>query len=218
MTVNYEDNVFINCPFDDTYKSVFNLMVFAIHDAGFIARCALEVDNTAQFRLQKIVDIISECKYGINDISRTEIDPIKQLPRFNMPLELGIFLGCRAFGGKKHKTKICLVVDTEPYRYQEFISDIAGQDIFPYHGDHKTLIHGIRSWLRTSSKRTNIPGAATIHMRYSLFEEELPLICKKLNLHISELTFLDFTTIITEWLSLHPLLESTSLPRKPTNK
>jgi len=205
MTMNYEDNVFINCPFDDSYKSVFNVMVFAIHDAGFVARCALEVDNTAQFRLQKILYIISESKYGIHDISRTELDPINSLPRFNMPLELGIFLGCREFGGKKHKAKTCLVVDTEPYRYQQFISDIAGQDIFAYNHDRKKLIDGIRSWLRTSSKRTNIPGGATIYLRYSLFEEELPRICGKLNIDISELTFLDFTQIVTEWLSIHPL-------------
>lgn len=212
MSANYEDSVFINCPFDDKYRSVFNLIVFSIHDAGFVARCALEVDNTAQFRLQKILDIVSECKYGIHDISPTELDPVKNLPRFNMPLELGIFLGCREFGGKKHKAKTCLVVDTEPYRYQEFISDIAGQDIFSYGGDRNKLIHGVRSWLRTSSKRTNIPGAAAIHLRYSLFEEELPRICNKLNLGISELTFLDFTTIVTEWLSIHPLLEGDTIP------
>jgi len=29
---NYEENVFINCPFDDEYKILFNAIVFAIHD------------------------------------------------------------------------------------------------------------------------------------------------------------------------------------------
>src|SRR5262249_16824450 len=110
------------------------------------------------------------------------------------------------FGGKTHKSKVCLIVDTEPHRYQRFISDIAGQDVFAYNGDRARLIHGLRGWLRTSSRRSNIPGAAAIQMRYSLFEEELPRICEKLNLPIWELTFLDFITIVTEWLSIHPLL------------
>ena len=46
-----------------------------------------------------------------------------------MPLELGIFLGSKKYGDKKNKTKVCLVIDKEQYRYQIFISDIAGQDI-----------------------------------------------------------------------------------------
>jgi hypothetical protein len=204
MPTDYEDSVFINCPFDDAYKSVFNAIVFAIHDSGFVARCALEVDNAAQNRLGKITQIIAECKYGIHDISRTELDPTTSLPRFNMPLELGIYLGCREFGDGHHKSKVCLVIDREPYRYQKFISDIAGQDIFAYN-DREQVINGVRKWLRTSSGRTNIPGGVKIYERYMQFEDELPRICSTLNITIVELTFVDFTYIVTEWLAIHPL-------------
>jgi len=131
MSAHYEDNVFINCPFDDEYKPIFDAVIFAVHDAGFVARCALEISDAAQNRFDKIVEIISECKYGIHDISRTELDPINSLPRFNMPLELGIFLGCSKFGGTKDRMKMCMILDKEQYRYQKFISDIAGQDICP---------------------------------------------------------------------------------------
>jgi len=31
----YEQNVFINCPFDDDYAPLFEAIVFAINDAGF---------------------------------------------------------------------------------------------------------------------------------------------------------------------------------------
>ena len=85
---NYEDNVFINCPFDEEYRPMFRAMVFVIHDAGFIARCALEAENSAQARLDKILNIIDECKYGIHDLSRTELSHNSGLPRFNMPFEL----------------------------------------------------------------------------------------------------------------------------------
>jgi len=41
------DNVFINCPFDSDYKPLFDAIVFAIFDFGFVPRCSLEVANIA---------------------------------------------------------------------------------------------------------------------------------------------------------------------------
>src|SRR5436190_1630456 len=95
---NFSRDVFINCPFDDTYTPFFNAIVFTVHDIGFRPRCALEASNAGQFRLEKIMDIISECKYSIHDLSRTSLDRETELPRFNMPFELGLDLGCRRFG------------------------------------------------------------------------------------------------------------------------
>ncbi|MEO1034443.1 MAG: hypothetical protein AAFX44_02670 [Pseudomonadota bacterium] len=57
------------------------------------------------------------------------------LPRFNMPLELGVFVGAKRFGDSAQKNKKTLILDREPYRYQEFISDIAGQDIKSHDAD-----------------------------------------------------------------------------------
>jgi transcription initiation factor TFIIIB Brf1 subunit/transcription initiation factor TFIIB len=57
----------------------------------------LEVSDASQVRIEKIAGIIAACKFGIHDISRTELDPTTHLPRFNMPLELGLFLGREAF-------------------------------------------------------------------------------------------------------------------------
>ena len=136
---NFERNVFINCPFDEPYQPLFNAMVFAVHDIGFLPRCALEASNAGQFRLNKIMDIIGECKYSIHDLSRTELDRATRLPRFNMPLELGLDLGCRRFGTSFHSEKISLVMDVEAHRYEAFISDIKGQDIFSHEGSKEAL-------------------------------------------------------------------------------
>jgi hypothetical protein len=91
----FADQVFINCPFDDDYRPLFRAIVFAVIDCGFTPRCALEAISGA-VRLQRIVDIVRECKYGIHDLSRVELSD--GLPRFNMPFELGIFLGARYVG------------------------------------------------------------------------------------------------------------------------
>ena len=135
-STHYNDNVFINCPFDSVYKPLFDAIVFAVHDCGFVARCALEEGDASQVRIDKIYNIIENCRYGIHDISRTELDEVSRLPRFNMPLELGIFLGAKRFGVEDQKGKKCLVMDKERFRYQKFISDIAGQDIRGYVNIH----------------------------------------------------------------------------------
>ena len=50
---HYNDNVFINCPFDPAYKPLFDATVFAVHDCGFIPRCALEEEDASQVRIEK---------------------------------------------------------------------------------------------------------------------------------------------------------------------
>ena len=144
-------------------------MVFAVYDCGFIVRCALEEDDASQVRIDKIYNIISDCRYGIHDISRTEIDNVSGFPRFNMPFELGVFLGAKKFGGGEQKRKTCLILDREPYRYQQFISDIAGQDIQTHNNTPEQTVRVVRNWLRTASKREMIPDGSIIWQRYKDF-------------------------------------------------
>ena len=127
----YTSDVFINCPFesDGVYKDIFDAIVFAVFYCSFRARCTLEEPDCSKVRIETIFRIISQCKYGIHDISLTELCEKNNLPRFNMPLELGIFLGAKEYGTKEQKKKTCLIMDKEKYRYQKFISDISGQDI-----------------------------------------------------------------------------------------
>jgi hypothetical protein len=96
-------------------------------------------------------------RYGIHDISRTELDK-NNLPRFNMPLELGIFMGAKRFGPRLQKDKRLLIFDTEKYRYQKFISDIAGMDIHAHNADAECAINQTRDWLANVSRR-QLPGA-----------------------------------------------------------
>ena len=100
-TKNTGLDVFINCPFDDGYQSLLNALVFVVLDCGFRPRSALEEENSGNVRYEKVIAIIRECSFGIHDISRTDLDPENRLPRFNMPFELGLFLGAKAFGGQQ---------------------------------------------------------------------------------------------------------------------
>lgn len=162
MKANYNISVFINCPFDQEYSPIFQSIIFTVIDCGYIARCASEISDSSEVRIDKIIKIISECQYGIHDISRTDLDKKTNLPRFNMPLELGIFLGAKRFGTNEQRKKICLILDKTPYRYQSFISDIAGQDIQAHNNKDTDVITVTRNWLRSTSGRVTIPGGKEI--------------------------------------------------------
>jgi len=196
---DYGRNVFINCPFDDKYKPLFDAAVFAVHTIGFEPRCALEASNAGQARLYKIMDMIAGCRYGVHDISRTESSR-SHLPRFNMPLELGLDLGCWRYGSGNLGDKRLLIMDRTPYRYQKFISDIAGHDIVSHSNNVGKIIHHIRDWLSTESRASTIPGGNYILGRYRNFRHTLPAFCKARKLSLEKLTFADFSRAIRTWL------------------
>jgi hypothetical protein len=197
---NYPNNVFLNCPFDDEYQDLFRSIIFAIQDCGFLPRCALEVSDSGDTRIDKIVQIIRECKYGIHDISRTELSSEHQLPRFNMPLELGIFLGAKRFGQKEQTEKRCLILDREPHRYQKFCSDIAGQDILVHNQQPSEAIKAVRDWLSSTKPEGILPGSIYITERYDKFCSQLPNYCEMFKQTVEELTFKDFRLMVIEWL------------------
>jgi hypothetical protein len=200
---DYGTNVFINCPFDSTYKPLLEAILFAVADCGFRPRCALEIQDSSQVRIDKIFSIIAESQFGIHDISRTDLDSASRLPRFNMPLELGLFLGAKRFGLREQRHKVGLILDREPYRYQAFISDIGGQDIRAHGDDAKAVIAIVRDWLRSASRRSDIPGGRVISTRYERFIAQRPALCHELRISEDELTFNDLTWLISEWLRVN---------------
>lgn len=201
MATPYDKSVFINCPFDDGYRPMFHAIVFTVFDCGFVARCAQEIDDSSQVRIDKIKSIISNCQYGIHDLLRTEADAVTGLPRFNMPLELGLFLGAKMFGSRHQKAKVCLILDSDRFRYQQFVSDIAGQDIRSHKGRPEDAITAVRNWLKTASSGGRpIPGGAEIGTRYARFRAELPTICAAARVREDELTFNEFAETVSQWL------------------
>lgn len=207
LPANYKRNVFINCPFDSEYQPLFYGIVFAVNDMGFRPRCAKDESNAGKGRIEKIQDLISECKYSIHDISRVDLDPINNLPRFNMPLELGLDLGCKRYGNAYHQEKVILVLDTEDYRYQKYISDLAGRDPAAHHDNIEEVINEVRNWLRLEldPKLAKTPGGSRIYQRYSRFQLALPAICRNLDWDVKKLPFSDFASAVAVWIDKNPL-------------
>jgi hypothetical protein len=198
---SFARDVFINCAFDAQFQPIFYAIVFAVVRSGFRARCALETEDGTENRFAKIQNIIEQCRFGIHDLSRTESDGDPPLPRFNMPLELGLFIGAKRFGDRLQKRKSTLIFDTEPYRYQRFISDIAGQDIKAHRGEPARAIEAVATWLRIQSRSKTVPGGRRIAEEFEEFRQNLASILAARELHLEEMTFGDFIAIVAAWIT-----------------
>lgn len=194
------ESVFINCPFDVDYQPLLRALVFAVQDCGFLARSALERDDGSEVRIEKIRRIIGESAFGVHDISRTEADAGTGLPRFNMPLELGIFLGAKYYGNARHARKSCVIFDRERYRYQAFCSDLAGHDIRAHGGAEREVVRAVRDAAGTWVPQRRLPGARAMFERYGRFVESLPRLAARIALDPDELTFGDLSFLIARWL------------------
>jgi len=195
-----ERDVFINCPFSDDYAHFFNAFVYTVVRSGFTPRCARESDDAGEVRYEKICNIIRDCRLGIHDLSMTEIDGVTRLPRFNMPFELGLFLGASKFGGRQSRRQT-LILDRAQFRYRDFLSDIAGQDVRQHGGVPSRAIECVAAWLRDKSNDPNIPGGRAIADEFARFFGALPRIAAAKHLEMDELTFRDFWSAAAEWIA-----------------
>lgn len=196
--VDYDFNVFINCPFDAKFQPLLHAAIFTIHTCGLIARCALE-DSDQNLRFSRILDIIGECRYGIHDLSR--IEPGK-MPRNNMPLELGVFIGCRHFGTEYDYDKDYLVLDSKPHRYKKHITDLGGEDPSIHGNTEKGMIKAVRDWLRSRlyGRMTPLPSAGLFYEHYRHFLTKAPELCARRTWVLEELEFEEYVVIVTDYL------------------
>ncbi len=198
---DYQRQVFINCPFDAEYLPLLRAIAFVLKVCDYVPRCALEADSATEVRVEKILRIIGECGLSIHDISRTQVECKSKLPRFNMPFELGLFLGAAKLGGARHQKKGALILDVEAYRYQKYLSDIAGQDIRAHGNDPGAVIGHVRNWLNTHSPANLVlPGKAALVTQYRRFQKQLPVMLKDLQLKETEISFVDWSKLIGVWL------------------
>ena len=197
MKGTYEESVFINCPFDSDFNPLLNAIVFAVFSCGFVPRSAMEVDDSSNSRLDKIIRLIKSCKYGVHDISRTQSDKITNLPRFNMPFELGIFWGLKKGGNKVQEKKVALIFECEKYAYQKYLSDINGVDIKAHNNSVEAVIKHIRNWFCTNAENKIIPSASKIIQNYHEFSSKrLPLILEAAHFKPNEVVFNDYCDFV----------------------
>lgn len=164
----FDKNVFINCPFDDEYLPLLRPLVFTVIYLGFTPRIASETLDSAEPRIEKIVRLITESRYGIHDLSRIQAEEEGEYFRFNMPFELGLEIGCIRYKGGKWAKKKCLILEAEKYRYQAALSDLSNSDIQVHRDEPAEVVRVVRNWLSGQTKKA-VAGPARVWGAFNYF-------------------------------------------------
>jgi hypothetical protein len=204
--------VFLNCPFDQAYKPLLRALVFTTFACGFRPRSALEDGGKGLMRYDRLCNLIRACDFGIHDLSRTEASR-DGLPRFNMPFELGLYLGAQRFGGRRQKRKQTLVMVRSRHTLGKYLSDLAGVDPVAHEADAAQVVTVVRNFFvralaekarATGKEARRLPGAAAINARLQAFEKALPGVAKAGGFDVAELdpidAYVDFTFAIADFL------------------
>ena len=199
----FTKNVFINCPFDEDYRSLLRPLLFTIVSFGYFPRVSAERSDSGESRLSKICEFIKESKYSIHDLSRMRAKERGALQRMNMPFELGIDYGTRVSGPPKMRGKQFLILEKNRYAFHKAISDMSGVDIKDHKNQPIRLIQVTREWFVETVGLRRLPGYETLWSRFTDFTTALSRKRKEISFSVEELNrmpipeYLDF---LQEWI------------------
>ncbi len=198
-----ENNVFINCPFDNLYFPLLKPLLFTIIYLDLIPQIS-ETTDSGQARIDHIFELMSVSKYSIHDLSRVEKIKRNDYPRFNMPFECGIDFGLKMSNLEEFGDKRFLILEKEPYRYKSIISDISGNDIKAHKDEPEEIIKAVRDWFKVLLQ--DVPWYKTIWLAYAEFETDFEQILVANDYDpkdINSLTFSDIIESMTVWISTY---------------
>ena len=105
------ESVFLNIPYDKQFEDLYLAYIVGLTQLGLRVNATLAVPN--QGRLESIIQLIEESDFSIHDLSRIEVS--EGIPRFNMPVELGLALYRSHIAKGRHRV---FVFETKSEVYQ----------------------------------------------------------------------------------------------------
>ncbi len=147
--------VFLNIPYDAEFEQLLVAYVAGTCALGLLPRAALELP-TNRNRLQRILELMSQCAISIHDLSRVDLDKKESLPRFNMPFELGLAVG-------RSVDSNWFVVEAERYRLQKTLSDLNGWEVLVHENSPEGVL---RELLGTFTSGNAAPTMAQLLQVY----------------------------------------------------
>jgi hypothetical protein len=197
--------VFINCPFDEEYGELLRAIAFAIAACGYQPACALDDDDAGRIRFDRLRALIAQSDLAVHDLSRVELSADTATPRFNMPFELGLYLGARHFGGRRQRKKRCLLLARSRREWAPSISDLAGVDPAFHGGKPDAAIRAVRDFLHASPSGAVLPGETALIADHRRFLRDLPQIAEAARQTPAEaLRYRNYITFLQEFLVRKP--------------
>jgi hypothetical protein len=175
-TLDPKKSVFINCPFDQSYKRLHNAIIFAVVSCGFIPRCADDFCTMAELRMERITHAIFSSKYSIHDLSRCKGEGEEGYARFNMPLELGIAMAHRHITRGQLIQHEWYVLVPKGHVYPRYVSDLAGYDLEEHDNKVRTVVRNVINWLLAKPDVVFHVSPKEVLDAWPSFEKELALL------------------------------------------
>lgn len=151
--------VFLNIPYDDQFHRLCLAYICAVASFGLVPRATLEIPGVR--RLDRILELIEECPFSLHDLSRVQLSlPNPRLPRFNMPFELGLAV---ASGGRK--THVWYVFETEKFRVDRSLSDLAGTDVYIHNGTIQGVLKQVANAFIRQTRKPTFAEMLTVYRR-----------------------------------------------------
>jgi hypothetical protein len=144
------ESVFLNIPYDEPFEKLYLAYVVGLTQLGLRINAALAVPN--QGRLDTIINLIEQSDFSIHDLSRIELS--QGVPRFNMPVELGLALYHSHIARGKHRV---FIFESRRHRAQRSTSDVNSIDPQIHRGTVKGLMAGLRNIFRQPRDVTTVP-------------------------------------------------------------
>jgi hypothetical protein len=195
---DYDKNVFLNYPFQETHQPIVDAMIFGILACGFCPRSAEEEVGTLDQRIDRLVKLVSECKHGVHDLSESTSVPSGH-PRLNMPFELGIFYGAKRLGDRKQREKQALIFDEVLHRNHACLSDSSGLDLQPHRRQPAIALVSIQRYLKRYAE-WSVVAPAPILKFFLEYIGDVPKWSAELGLIPEQLSFEERRGLMAIWL------------------
>lgn len=168
--------VFLNIPYDEEFRSLYIAYVAGLCLLNLVPHVASEIPGSDR-RLDRIFQLIQSCRYSIHDLSRVELSAVSaSVPRFNMPLELGMTITWSNLHPNSHTW---FVWESEPYRLQQSASDLNGTDPYIHDGTAEGVLRQLRNAFGGAHSHS-VPGMLEVHR---FVDDRLDAILRKNGTH-----------------------------------
>ena len=166
------NGVFLNVPYDEEFRSLYVAYIVGLYQLDLVPHLSSEITGGDR-RLNRIFKLIQSCRYSIHDLSRVEVSVAATgVPRFNMPLELGMTITWANLYPSRHTW---FVWESEPYRLQRSASDLNGTDPCIHNGTAEGVLREVCNAFR----RDHMPSVPSMLDDYRFVDNNLNAILYK---------------------------------------